>query len=71
MAHQLGIKVTAEGAETCGQVTILRKAGCDTIQGYHFGRPVPFSDFPAAMLQAVAASAKLKVMEDAADSAVA
>ncbi|VVT18221.1 EAL domain-containing protein [Hoeflea sp. EC-HK425] len=71
MAHQLGIKVTAEGAETCGQVTMLRKAGCDTIQGYHFGRPVPFSDFPAAMLQAVAASAKLKVMEDAADSAVA
>lgn len=71
MAHQLGIKVTAEGAETAGQVALLRKAGCDTIQGYHFGRPVPFSDFPAAMLQAVAASAKLKVMEDAADSAVA
>lgn len=71
MAHQLGIKVTAEGAETAGQAALLRKAGCDTIQGYHFGRPVPFSDFPAAMLQAVAASAKLKVMEDAADSAVA
>jgi EAL domain-containing protein (putative c-di-GMP-specific phosphodiesterase class I) len=46
MAHQLGIKVTAEGAETAGQVALLRKAGCDTIQGYHFGRPVQFSDFP-------------------------
>jgi EAL domain-containing protein (putative c-di-GMP-specific phosphodiesterase class I) len=49
----------------------LRKAGCDTIQGYHFGRPVQFSDFPAAMLQAVAASAKLTLTENTASSAVA
>jgi diguanylate cyclase (GGDEF)-like protein len=71
MAHQLGIKVTAEGAETAGQVALLRKAGCDTIQGYHFGRPVQFSDFPAAMLQAVAASAKLTLTESTASSAAA
>ncbi|MEQ8479976.1 MAG: EAL domain-containing protein [Hoeflea sp.] len=60
MAHQLGIKVTAEGAETSRQIEILRDAGSDTIQGYHFGRPVPFSDFPAAVLQAVAAAARLE-----------
>ncbi|MEQ8739805.1 MAG: EAL domain-containing protein [Hoeflea sp.] len=60
MAHQLGIKVTAEGAETPRQIEILRDAGSDTIQGYHFGRPVPFSDFPAAVLQAVAAAARLE-----------
>lgn len=60
MAHQLGIKVTAEGAETSRQIEILRDAGSDTIQGYHFGRPVPFSDFPTAVLQAVAAAARLE-----------
>ncbi|WP_420408933.1 putative bifunctional diguanylate cyclase/phosphodiesterase [Hoeflea sp.] len=60
MAHQLGIKVTAEGAETPRQIEILRDAGSDTIQGYHFGRPVPFCDFPAAILQAVAAAARLE-----------
>lgn len=59
MAHRLGIKVTAEGAETFGQIELLRDAGCDTIQGYHFGRPVPFGDFPGAVLHAVAATARL------------
>jgi EAL domain-containing protein (putative c-di-GMP-specific phosphodiesterase class I) len=59
MAHMLGIKVTAEGAETFGQVQILRQSGCDTIQGYHFGRPVAVCDLPSALLHAVAATARL------------
>jgi diguanylate cyclase (GGDEF)-like protein len=59
MAHMLGIQVTAEGAETFEQIEILRDAGCDTIQGYHFGRPVPISDLPGTILHAVAATARL------------
>lgn len=59
MAHMLGIQVTAEGAETYEQIEILRDAGCDTIQGYHFGRPVPVSDLPGTILHAVAATARL------------
>lgn len=59
MAHMLGIKVTAEGAETFGQIEILRDAGCDTIQGYHFGRPVPAGEFTLSILHGVANAAKL------------
>ncbi|WP_052161463.1 EAL domain-containing protein [Hoeflea sp. BAL378] len=63
MAHQLGINVTAEGAETPGQIEALRDAGCETIQGYHFGRPVPFDDLPRAILHGVAAAARLHMGE--------
>lgn len=59
MAHMLGIKVTAEGAETFGQIEMLRDAGCDTIQGYHFGRAVPANDFTVSILHGVATAAKL------------
>ncbi len=41
LAHTLGLKVTAEGVETATDVTRLRAMGCDTAQGWHFGRPVP------------------------------
>ncbi len=38
MAHSLGIEVTAEGVERPEQVEILRALGCDSVQGYLFGR---------------------------------
>jgi diguanylate cyclase (GGDEF)-like protein len=41
MAHGLGIRTVAEGVETCDQVEFLRKRGCDEIQGYLLGRPMP------------------------------
>ena len=71
MAHRLGIKVTAEGAETSRQIEILRDAGCDTIQGYHFGRPVPFGEFPGAILHAVAATAQIRAVSASAKAAIA
>ncbi len=40
MAHHMGMKVTAEGIETEAQVTLLRGAGCDQLQGYLFGKPM-------------------------------
>ena len=39
LAHELDIKVTAEGIETRDQAEALRKMGCDFGQGYLFGRP--------------------------------
>jgi len=38
-AHNLGMKVRAEGVETQRQRDFLRAHGCDEIQGYHFLRP--------------------------------
>ena len=40
MAHQLGIKVVAEGVETKMQNDILVEAGCDYGQGFYFSKPI-------------------------------
>ena len=45
MAHHLGIKVIAEGAETREQVDFLQSNDCDSIQGYYFSKPLPEAEF--------------------------
>lgn len=40
MAHQLGMKVIANGVETEAQLGFLRRTDCDFFQGYLFGEPV-------------------------------
>jgi EAL domain-containing protein (putative c-di-GMP-specific phosphodiesterase class I) len=40
LAHSLAIKVVAEGVETQAQLSFLREAGCDTIQGYLMSPPL-------------------------------
>ncbi|WP_260923640.1 EAL domain-containing protein [Novosphingobium sp. 9] len=45
MAHSLDRTVVAEGVETAVVLEMLRARGCDLVQGYHIGRPVPFRDF--------------------------
>jgi diguanylate cyclase (GGDEF)-like protein/PAS domain S-box-containing protein len=44
MAHNLKIKVVAEGIETAEQLAFLRRHRCDVGQGYLFDRPIPGSD---------------------------
>lgn len=39
MAHSLEIEVIAEGVETFEQFELLRKLGCDNVQGYLFMKP--------------------------------
>lgn len=39
LAHNLGLKVVAEGAETEEQVNLLKQLKCELVQGYFFARP--------------------------------
>lgn len=41
MAQALSIRVVAEGVETEAQAEFLQNAGCDVLQGYWLGRPMP------------------------------
>jgi diguanylate cyclase (GGDEF)-like protein len=45
MAHELGMKVVAEGVEAEAERDLLLEAGCDFAQGYLFGKPVAAGEF--------------------------
>jgi len=45
LAHAMDMTVLAEGVETSEQLAFLCGAGCDAIQGYLFGRPIPTDEF--------------------------
>lgn len=40
MAHELGMKVVAEGIEDEACLALIGEMGCDTAQGWHIGRPM-------------------------------
>ncbi|MBT0669118.1 EAL domain-containing protein [Novosphingobium profundi] len=44
MAHSLDRTVVAEGVETLRSLEMLKERGCDIVQGYYIGRPVPFRE---------------------------
>lgn len=45
MVHALGIEVVAEGVENHSMATLLHEMDCDLVQGYHYCRPIPESEF--------------------------
>lgn len=49
MAHNLKLKVVAEGIETAEQLTFLRRHRCDVGQGYLFDRPIPSTELTTAL----------------------
>ncbi|MFN7152467.1 MAG: EAL domain-containing protein [Acidovorax sp.] len=51
MAQALGMRTTAEGVETEGQLAYLREQGCDEAQGYHLSAPLPPAELEAFMHQ--------------------
>ena len=50
IAKKLHIPVVAEGVETARQLELLKKLGCDLVQGYYFSRPLPANEFEADIL---------------------
>ena len=44
LAHSLDIEVVAVGVETVEQRAALKELGCDALQGYLFGAPLPAED---------------------------
>jgi diguanylate cyclase (GGDEF)-like protein/PAS domain S-box-containing protein len=49
LAHSLNLKVVAEGAYAAWQARYLRERGCDLVQGYYYGRPLPANKFAALL----------------------
>jgi len=45
LAHNLGLKVVAEGVETKEALALLTELGCDTIQGFLISRPLSVEQF--------------------------
>jgi len=50
MGHSLGLRVVAAGVETTEQSAFLRGTGCDEVQGFLFGRPVPGDELNVLLL---------------------
>jgi EAL domain-containing protein (putative c-di-GMP-specific phosphodiesterase class I) len=42
MAERLDLETLAEGVETVGEHALLSQLGCDHVQGFGIGRPMPF-----------------------------
>ncbi len=49
LAHSLNLTVVAEGVETEGQRDMLELLGCDCLQGFLLGRPLPADAFEAML----------------------
>ncbi|MDD5365575.1 MAG: bifunctional diguanylate cyclase/phosphodiesterase [Gallionellaceae bacterium] len=47
LAHNLGLKVTAEGIENPEALEMLKRFGCDIGQGFLFAQPMPMAELEA------------------------
>jgi diguanylate cyclase len=58
LAHTMGLKVVAEGVETLEAWKLLRRLGCDLVQGYLVSRPLSVADTVTFLKQAKHAPAE-------------
>ena len=46
LTRTLGIRSVAEGVETVDHLRMVREAGCDLVQGWLLGHPMPADELP-------------------------
>ncbi len=51
LVKSCNLAATCEGVETLEQAAMLTELGCETGQGYYFGRPVPAADITSSWLE--------------------
>ncbi len=51
MAHNLNLKVVAEGIETQSQYEFVKQHGCDQVQGYLYSKPMPLAQLQQTLQQ--------------------
>jgi Amt family ammonium transporter len=68
LGRGLGMRVVAEGVETIEQAMYLSETGCDELQGYLLGRPLPvaeaITDITASVAQELRQVAEIAVHRD-------
>jgi diguanylate cyclase (GGDEF)-like protein len=52
LARELGMQVVAEGVENAAQLDVMMKTGCEYMQGYLLGHPLPADLFEQTFLEA-------------------
>ncbi|WP_019412599.1 EAL domain-containing protein [Paenisporosarcina sp. TG20] len=50
-ARYLKLRVVTEGVETEEQLNLVRKLGCDMIQGYYYSKPLPIDEIDLWVVQ--------------------
>jgi EAL domain-containing protein (putative c-di-GMP-specific phosphodiesterase class I) len=50
LGHAMGMQVCVEGVETARHAAYARTSGCDEVQGFHFGRPMPATEVAATIM---------------------
>ncbi len=68
LAHKFGFEIVAEGIEFPEQLTAIRSVGCDVLQGYLLGRPMPSPDAEALLNSTENLASQLRVFGDALES---
>ena len=44
MAKEIGLRTVAEGVENESQANYMKKIGCELLQGYYYGKPMPVAE---------------------------
>jgi EAL domain-containing protein (putative c-di-GMP-specific phosphodiesterase class I) len=52
------MSIVAEGVETQEQLSFLAEQGCDAVQGYYIGKPLPIAQYDALVGRAVGNTAE-------------